>query len=356
MSTFDPNAASSVDSGIFGLPFTEQDASLVFVPVPWEATTSYGGGTSNGPGAILNASKQVDLFDLEVLRPYEAGFFMREESAQVRAWNEEGKAEAARIIEVAGQVKGDARLERALARVNELGGQLNAYVAGQTREVLAAGKIPAIVGGDHSVPFGALLAVAERENSFGVLHFDAHSDTRNAYEGFQWSHASIFHNVLERVPQVTKLVQVGIRDVCEEEVEYCRKQGSRVRVFFDLELSRRKQAGENFQKVADEIVASLPEKIWVSFDIDGLDPRFCPHTGTPVPGGLDFHEANAILRAAVRAGKKIIGFDLNEVAPHPEGLDEWDANVGARLLYKLSAWTLASQRKAQLNDILKETL
>ena len=118
----------------------------------------------------------------------------------------------------------------------------------ETSRLLDAGKIVGIVGGDHSVPFGALEAVAAKRPSFGVLHFDAHSDTRRAYEGFEHSHASIMFNVLERIPQVTKLVQVGIRDVCEQEIDYCKSQGARVRMFADRELVRRRHAGEPFAR------------------------------------------------------------------------------------------------------------
>jgi agmatinase len=190
--------------------------------------------------------------------------------------------------------------------------------------------------------------VAERYPSYGILHFDAHSDTRIAYEGFEWSHASIMHNALERIPQITNLVQVGIRDVCEQEVDYCASQGKRVDVYFDRDLQRRKFEGKSWSATADEIVAKLPKEVWISFDIDGLDPRFCPKTGTPVPGGLEFAEAVHLIGAVARSGRKIIGFDLNEVAPCQSGEDEWDANVGARLLYKLAAFTLASQGKAKL--------
>jgi agmatinase len=91
----------------------------------------------------------------------------------------------------------------------------------------------------------------------------------------------------------------------------------------------------------NEIVDSLPDKVYISFDIDGLDPRFCPHTGTPVPGGLDFHQAVALIKAVALSGRRIIGFDLNEVAPGP---DDWDANVGARMLWQLSLWTGVSQK------------
>lgn len=347
---FDPNAAAPADSGVFGLPYSEKEASLVYVPVPWEATTSYGGGTSEGPAAILEASHQVDLFDIDVLKPYEAGLFMREESLQVREWNEEAKELAQSIIEVAGQIEGNSELEAALSRVNDLGVQLNEWVKAETDSVLRAGKVPGIVGGDHSVPFGAFEAMGKHASSFGVLHFDAHSDTRKAYEGFTWSHASIMYNALKKIPQIEKLVQVGIRDFCEEEWDYCQSQGKRVKIFFDRDLADMKFSGTAWNKIADQIVETLPQDVWVSFDIDGLDPVLCPHTGTPVPGGLSFHEANAILAALVRSGRRIIGFDLNEVAPHPEGQDEWDANVGARMLYKLTAWTLASQGKATVRE------
>ena len=348
--SFDPNAPAQPGSGVFGLPFTEEEALVVLVPVPWEATTSYGGGASEGPRVIREASAQVDLYDLDVEKPYEAGIFMGEEPAVVAVANGEGKALAAKIIEVGGAGE-DPELVASLAKVNALSGVVNAWVKGETSRLLDAGKLVGIVGGDHSVPFGALEAVAAKRPSFGVLHFDAHSDTRRAYEGFEHSHASIMFNVLERIPQVTKLVQVGIRDVCEQEIDYCKSQGGRVRMFADRELVRRRHAGEPFKSVAEDIVMELPNQVWVSFDIDGLDPRFCPHTGTPVMGGLEPGEVVAILRELAASGKKIVGFDLNEVAPNPhDEHDEWDGNVGARMLYKLVGFMLASQGKAKLQD------
>jgi agmatinase len=348
--TFDPNAPAAPGSGVFGLPHDEAEALVVLVPVPWEATTSYGGGTSQGPRAILEASAQVDLYDLDVEKPYVAGIHMLAEAEQMTAANAKGKALAAKVIE-AGGAGDDPELARSLAQVNALSDDVNAWVQKETTRLLDAGKIVGIVGGDHSVPFGALSAMAAKHSSFGVLHFDAHSDTRRAYEGFVHSHASIMFNVLDRIPAVTKLVQVGIRDLCEEEVEFCRSQGARVRMFADREIARRRHAGEPFTTTARQIIHALPDEVWVSFDIDGLDPRFCPHTGTPVPGGLDTHEVVAILRELARSGKRIIGFDLNEVAPNPNDPDdEWDGNVGARMLYKLIGFTLASQGKAKLFD------
>jgi agmatinase len=345
--TFDPNSAAAGDSGIFGLPYKEEDAALVYLPVPWEATTSYGGGAADGPAAILEASKQVDLYDWDVLKPYEAGLYMRDIPKDVLAWNKTAKAAAQKIIKAGGEVGKSAELKKSLKQVNELSAKVNGWVYAQAGKIMDAEQVVGLIGGDHSTPYGAMKAAAERHPGMGILHFDAHHDLRVAYEGFEHSHASIFYNVLEDVPKVSKLVQVGIRDFCEQEFEYAKAQGPRVKAYYDGDLTRRKFSGQAWTYLCNEIVEHLPDQVWVSFDIDGLDPRFCPHTGTPVPGGIDFKEANFLLGTLVRSGRTIVGFDLNEVAPGPDG-DEWDANVAARLLYKLTAWTLVSREKAKL--------
>lgn len=314
------------DAGVFGVAVSEEAASLVYLPIPWEVTTSYGGGTSNGPKAIEAASIQVDLFDSDVLKPHEAGLFMLPEDPAIRAMNDKAKGAS-------------------LEEVNAAGAKLNEIVYQAAKTQLNAGKIVGVVGGDHSVPFGSIRAHAEKFPGMGILHFDAHSDTRAAYEGFIWSHASILYNVLENISGLGRTVQVGIRDYCEQEHEFLAKNKDRIRVFYDRDLKTRSYRGERWDGLCEEIVEALPETVYITFDIDGLDPRFCPNTGTPVPGGLDFSEANHLIGAVVRSGRKIVGFDLNEVAP---GKDEWDANVGARMLYKLSGWTLASLGKAQI--------
>lgn len=348
ISIFDPNSAASKDSGIFGLPFRQSESSLIYLPVPWEVTTSYGSGTSEGPRSILEASRQVDLFDSEVYRPYECGLFSLRESPEVIRWNKAGKEKAKPIIDCGGDLSESSELQSQLKEVNALGALLNDWVRKETLSIFASKKIPGIVGGDHSVPFGAIQAAAEFYPQFGILHFDAHSDTRKAYEGFTWSHASIMYNVLQNIPQVAKLVQVGIRDFCEEETLFCDSEKQRVKTFYDSHLQDRKFEGASWKSICDEIIKELPPVVWISFDIDALDPKLCPNTGTPVPGGLEFSEAIYLIKALALSKRKIIGFDLNEVAPAPSKTDEWDANVGARLLYKLTAWTLFSQGKARL--------
>lgn len=342
MHAFDPNAAAAPDAGIFGLPHTPEAARVVLLPVPWEATTSYGGGTAGGPGAILQASRQVDLFDIETGRPYEAGIALLPEPPEVRAWNARARALASPIIARAGALGGDPQAVAARAEVNALGARLNAVVRERVAHWLAAGKLVGVVGGDHAVPFGAIQAVAARHPGVGILHFDAHADLRQAYEGFEWSHASIMDNVLRHIPQVSTLVQVGIRDLCDEESTRIASAKERLHTWFDALLARERLQGIPWATQVQRLLAPLPHDVYVSFDIDALDPALCPHTGTPVPGGLSFQEASAVLAALVESGRRVVGFDLVEVAPGPDG-SEWDGNVGARLLYKLIGWMLRSQ-------------
>lgn len=337
---FDPNAAA-VHEGVFGLPHTPEQARVVLLPVPWEATVSYGGGTADGPAAILHASRQVDLFDRDTGRPYEAGIAMLPISAEVRAWSDAARALAAPVI-AAGGAGELPELRRAAHEVDALGARLNAWVREQSAHWLDQGKLVGLVGGDHSTPFGAIQVLSERHAGLGILHIDAHADLREAYEGLRWSHASIMNNVL-RETAVARLVQVGIRDYCEEEDFLIRENPGRVTTFFDSDLRREQFEGESWARLIGRVVAELPRDVYVSFDIDGLDPALCPHTGTPVVGGLSFQEAVALLRQVVRSGRRIVGFDLNEVAPSPVGGDEWDGNVGARVLYKQIGFALLSQ-------------
>ena len=335
---FDPDAPALEGTGIYGLPFAPEDSRVVIVPVPFEATTSYGGGTSKGPAAVLEASRQVDLFDHETGRPYAAGIAMLDIPKGVARWNREAKALAATVIEKGGPV--DRKTRTAASEVNAYSEQMNEWVYDETRALLDANKMPVILGGDHSVPFGAIRAYAETYPGLGVLHLDAHADLRDAYEGFIWSHASIFHNVMTKIPAVGRLVQVGVRDLGESERRMIESFEGRIVTFFDADLARRKDDGIAFSRIADDIVAALPNDIYLSWDIDGLDPTLCPGTGTPVPGGLSWNEAIALLRAVKRSRKRIVGLDLCEISP---GETEWDANVGARLLYKMIGFALLTQ-------------
>ena len=223
---FDPTTTISSEFGIFGIPLTEAECKLVLLPVPWEVTTSYGVGASNGPRIIREASEQIDLFDFETKNAYEAGYFMREISNQVLTKSIEYKKLAQKLIKLKTEQSTDAaQMTKLLSAVNAASQELTNWVYQQTQEILSAGKLFGLVGGDHSTPLGAIRAISEKHSTFGksdvgILHIDAHSDTRKAYQGFEQSHASIMYNVMNLPLKPLKLVQVGIRDFCEEEYNF----------------------------------------------------------------------------------------------------------------------------------------
>jgi agmatinase len=336
LSKFDPNIAGNPNNNIFGLPiFTEEDARLVILPVPWEVTVSYGVGTARAPEHIFEAALQVDLYDPDVPEGWKQGFFMKEIDKKILLKSDYLRKEAELYIDYIS--KGDAVeanqfMTKTLREVNEGGVFLNNWVYEHTRSLLDRGKLVGLLGGDHSTPLGFFKAIAEKHGNFGILQIDAHCDLRESYEGFIYSHASIMYNTLKEIPEVERVVQVGVRDYSEAEWEYIFNSNFRVITYFDRELKERIFEGQTWKQIADEIVSKLPEKIFISFDVDGLDPKLCPNTGTPVQGGLETEQAFYIFNKLVKSGKKIIGFDLNETGI---GENEWDSNVSARILFKL---------------------
>jgi len=331
--SFDPNSPADPSAQIYGLPFTCEEADIVLVPVPWEVTTSYGGGCSRGPQAIREASLQVDLFHPEFPGLWKRGIAMDEVPKALKQQSATLKKLAALVIDAQTGEKSPKKLAKAaeaMVLINEECAVMNDWVEERCAFWMKQGKLVGLVGGDHSTPLGLFRAQAKRHKKFGILHIDAHLDLRIAYEGFLYSHASIMHNALA-LPQLERIVSVGIRDFCQQENEVFLKQKDRVRVVRSADIRALQFEGATWRQQCDAIIDALPEKVHVSFDIDGLDPTLCPNTGTPVPGGLAFEEATYLL-SRLAAKRTIIGFDLVEVSP---GKDEWDANVGARLLWHL---------------------
>lgn len=329
---FDPSGAALDNGNLYGLPFTADTANLIVLGVPWEATVSYHAGTAQGPERLRQASSQIDLYDLDYPEAWRQGIFMPPLADHWLGLNQAARAAAGRVMEATevGLNSSDrSDLAAALTQVNQACEAMNQWVYSHSREALERGQRVGLVGGDHSVPLGYIRALTEFNPEFGILHIDAHADLRCAYQGFTYSHASIMYNVLP-LPQITRLVQVGLRDICQEEVALMAEAGDRIVPFYDAHLKTNHYGGLSWESQCQRIIACLPERVYVSFDIDGLDPKLCPHTGTPVPGGLDLPEVFYLLQRLVASGRRIIGFDLSEV-----GDGEWDGNVGARIVYKL---------------------
>lgn len=351
MADYDPSGSASYTVGLFGIPTERETARVIILPVPWEVTTSYGGGTAEGPLSVWKASPQIDLFDLELGTAYEQGYHLLPIPVELERLNAELKPKALAVraqLEERGHV--DTEGARLLAEVNAGCARMSEHVHREAARIVREGKIPAVLGGDHSSPEGCIRAVCEAHpGEVGVLHIDAHADLRHQYQGFERSHASIMNNVMTAEWRPAKLVQVAIRDFSRDEFDLIRARKD-IDTFFDTHLKQDLFEGRGWSRLCEAIVGKLPDKVYVSFDIDGLSPEYCPHTGTPVPGGLSFDQANYLLRTVVKSGRRIVGFDLNEVAPGGSEGDEWDGNVGARLLYKLCGWAVTSQTAPEKRD------
>jgi len=363
METFDPDAAADPDGGPYGLTATAEEAELHLVQAPFDATCSYRRGAADGPAAVVAASYQVELHDAVAGDPWKRGLHLVPADERIALWNAEARGLADGVIERGGRIADDDALVADLVRVNQLSARADAAIEAQVAASLAAGKRTVLVGGDHATALGSIRAHAARygrTEKLGILHLDAHADLRRAYEGFERSHASVLFNALEPglshapdarpsgsggdhhpVPGAAEgiacLVQVGLRDVSRGELDRIARD-TRIHAVMDHEWAAARAGGEDLGLLVHEAIERLPRQVYLTLDVDGLDPGLCPNTGTPVPGGLAWHEAWMWIDAVRQSGRELVGADLVEVSPGPataDGTDSWDAMVGARLLYRI---------------------
>ncbi len=334
IAAFDPSGACANNS-LFGLPFNAEESNVILIPVPWEASVSFRRGTSCAPESIRQASQQVDLCDAFLPDGWKNGYFLLAEDGALA----EKSAEAQKLIENRRSSEAKQKLD-STAAADLLCTDMIEQVRHKAKSWLDRGKIVAVLGGDHSTPLGLLQALSELHATIGVLQIDAHMDLRENFEGLRYSHAGIMRNALA-IQQIQKIVQVGVRDFCQDEWTFAQSHAERVQCFFDRQMQREKLEGRKWSSICEEVIGFLPQKVYVSLDIDGLDASLCPSTGTPVPGGMKWEETLVLLEEIVRSGRQIIGFDLCEVGASSG--DSWDAVVGAQLLYRLCNLSMASR-------------
>jgi agmatinase len=263
-----------------------EDARFRIIPMPLERTVSYGSGTKDGPAAIIAASNELER-----------------ETA--------GKEPCARGIHTEAAVDCSGPLAEVMSRL-----------AARTSAAVKAGKIPVTLGGEHSLTYGAVTGVLSvTHRPLGVVQVDAHADLRVAYQGERHSHASVMHLLAE---EGVRLAQFGVRALCPEERE------SRVRNrVFHIDAEEIVTRGLHAADLPDD----FPQDVYISFDVDGLDPSQMPATGTPVPGGLSYYQALHLVEHAL-AGRRLVGFDVVELAP--DGNAAWDFTA-AQIVYRLMA-------------------
>ncbi|MUM77910.1 agmatinase [Pseudodesulfovibrio sp. F-1] len=265
-------------------------AAVHIIPVPLENTTSYGSGTATGPAAIIEASKQLELWD---------GSRMPALSGIHTAEPVDCSKEIAKTLD---------RIEDAVAYA------------------LECEALPLVLGGEHTVTLGALRAMKQKYGRFGVVQFDAHADLRNTYQGSPFSHACVMRRAMDdlRIP----VFQVGVRALCAEEADYRKSQSVPC-------LDARKL---HLKGIPTQVLPpDFPERIYITFDVDGLDPSVIRATGTPVPGGLSWHDVLTLLER-ITAGRQVVGADVVELAPTPG--DHASDFAAAQLAYCLLGMSL----------------
>lgn len=271
-----------------------ENAKVVVLSVPYEGTVSYGKGTSKGPKAIINASKQVELYDKEIGKNV----------SDIGIYTLEGVT-----------------LEKTPEKMVEI-------VYGAVKKELDKNKFVVMLGGDHSISSGAIRAFKEKFPDLSVLQIDAHSDLREEYEGSKFNHACIMRRVFDmKIP----FIQVGIRSFCDEEAGFIKRND--LKLFYADDIYKK-------DKWMNEAVDRLTENVFITIDLDGLDPSIMPATGTPEPGGLGWYQVLNLLKKIAKT-KNIVGFDIVELAP----IDKlhFPDFVAAKLVYKLIGYSLFKQ-------------
>jgi len=342
LESYNPNATGNTNNNIFSLPFTPENARVVFIPIPWDVTVSNFDGTSAGPKKIFETSFQIDLFDPFAPDAWKQGMAMESIDPAMVNRNSHLRKKSSQYInflELGGQPDDSEEMTSILKEINAASEALSLELEFKSLMYLEQGKVPVVLGGEHSVPLGLIRALARKRPGFGILQIDAHADLREAYQGFTQSHASIMHNAL-KTEGVKKLVQVGIRELCPEEVQVISKSPGKIRTYFDRDIHNRLFEGESWSEICKEIVEKLPDEVYVTLDVDGLDPALCPGTGTPLPGGLSFNQAVYLLETIINQGKKIIGADLVETGP-----GKMDGIVSSRLLFRLAGMIIKGQQE-----------
>lgn len=315
-----------------------QQAKLVLIPVPWELTASYGSGSSLGPEMIRKASSQLDFFQKKDLKNYNQWIFYKSPRKDIVKWHKQATPLAKNFQKHWDEnTPLSPKQKTSVNKINDYCEKMLDALYQETKELINNNKVPAILGGDHSITEGVLKAIGESYSDYGVLHLDAHHDLRDSYQSFKHSHASVMFNVMNSCYAPKLLLQVGIRDFCKEEHDLAQKD-SRIVCYYDEDIAESLFVGKSWAELCQKMISHLPEHVYCSLDVDGLSPDNAPGTGTPVPGGLSFNQLLFLLKELKKQNKKIIGFDVVETAGKPENL--WDGNVSARLVYYLASLAL----------------
>lgn len=320
----------------------KEDADLVLVSAPWDMTSQKGNGAMYTPDAIIDESSITSTYDIVSGVSLKGHVATAEIDYDIQESAQQLCSDVMRIFSHAsgdGNLTGD-YFTRKISRINASFDEMHGKIYGQVKDLLASGKKIGIIGGDHSVTYGAVKAVMEHDSDVGILFLDAHCDFADHADIFSYTHNTIAKNILDDMSDLHKMHMVGIREASESDMEII-SGDSRLQLTAMEEIHARISQGETWSSICSEIAGSLPEKLYVSIDADVLETMLCPHTDHPVAGGMQFDALIELIRKIVDSGHQIIGFDITEIVPATE--NSIDIAVGARLLSKMCCLTIKNQ-------------
>lgn len=340
---FDPNTITPDNGNYFGLSLNPEEAALVLLSAPWDLTTSLRFGSSYAPDAIIEASRYVDFYEPLAPNTWRKGIATAPIDYSIQDLSHRLRSDAEGVIkmhdELGISVLDNLMYERRLRRVNEGSVEVNDNIFKQTSHWLEMGKIVGLVGGDQSVSYGIVRALGYKYEKLGLLHIDSKCDMHEAYQGFDFSHASTMYNILRDVPQVEKLVAVGVQEFSPIEWERS-VDDKRVSLYTAQDIWSRQFDGDTWANIVNGIIEELPNDVYLSLDIDGLENECSPNKGHLTAGGLSFHQVVFLMERIVASGRRIVGFDITEVVPSMDNKAEM--RVVARLLFKMCSMALKS--------------
>ena len=338
---FDPNTISPDNGNYFGLSLTPEESALVLLSAPWDATSSLHTGSSYAPDAIIEMSRFVDFYEPMAPNSWRKGIATIPIDYSIQDLSHRLHSDTERLTKLHDEfgisIIDDFMYDRRLKRVNEGSIEVNDMLFEQTTQWLDQGKVVGVVGGDQSISYSIIKAMGYKYEQLGVIHIGSKCDMHEAYQGFDFSHASTMYNVMRDVPQIEQMAFVGVQEFSPIEWERATND-KRVKLFTAQEIWTQQFEGKTWSEQVTEIVETMPQNVYIALNISGLTCEYSPNKGRISNGGLSLYQFIYLMDRVVASGRRIVGFDITEVVPRTG--HKRDILVIARLLFKMCSIAL----------------
>jgi agmatinase len=338
---FDPNSITPDNGNYFGISLNPEESALVLLSAPWDATSSLLQGSSYAPDAIIEMSRFVDFYEPIAPDSWRKGIATIPVDYSIQDLSHRLQSDTERLTKLHDEfglsVINNLMYDRRLKRVNEGSVEVNDALFNQVKQWTERDKIVGVIGGDQSVSYSAIKAMGYKYEKLGVIHVASKCYMREAYQGFDFSHASTMYNVMRDVPQVEQLSIVGAQEFSPIEWERA-TSNSRVRLFTAQEMWTQQFEGKTWAAQVADIVETMPQNVYVALNISGLMSAYSPNKGRVSNGGLSLYQLIYLMDRVITSGRRIVGFDITEVVPRAE--TKRDILIVARLLFKMCSVAL----------------